>query len=137
MMSAGLAELFLAQLKTVFELKTAAAAAAAAVAVATKSVKSDWHSRLAALTLLQNYGTFNLFLLNVELKRDIERIVTGLLGEEQLEVRSLASGVLAGFIHSNLVDVNDELIVRFVHFCCVYFLCFCKFNFVFCCIRII
>ena len=60
--------------------------------------------------MIQNYGLFNLFLLNDDLKREIKQLVVDSLCEDQLEVRLLAGLALTGFIHSNLIRVDDDLI---------------------------
>jgi hypothetical protein len=62
--------------------------------------------------MIQNYGLFNLFLLNDDLKREIKQLVVDSLCEDQLEVRLLAGLALTGFIHSNLIRVDDDLIQR-------------------------
>jgi hypothetical protein len=69
----------------------------------------SWHSRLASIQMIQNYGLFNLFLLSNDLKNDIKQLVVDSLCEDQLEVRLLAGLALTGFIHSNLIQVDDDL----------------------------
>ena len=81
------------------------------VALSSSSVDS-WHSRLAAIQMLQNFGIFNLFVLNDELRATIRQLIVDSLVDEQLEVRLLVSLTLTGFIHSNLIQVDQQLIVR-------------------------
>ena len=49
-------------------------------------------------------------MLNDDLKREIKQLVVDSLCEDQLEVRLLAGLALTGFIHSNLIRVDDDLI---------------------------
>ena len=71
----------------------------------------SWHSRLAAIQMLQSFGIFNLFLVNDKIKSIIKEIIINSLTDEQLEVRLSACLTLTGFIHSNFFSVDDELIV--------------------------
>ncbi len=72
----------------------------------------SWHSRLASIQMIQNYGIFNLFLLSSDLKEKIKELIVEALCEEQLEVRLLASLTLTGFIHSSLIRVDQDLVSR-------------------------
>jgi hypothetical protein len=76
----------------------------------------SWHSRLAALQMLQNFGIFNLFLVNEEMKAAVKQIVLDSLVDEQLEVRVAASLALTGFIHSNFINADQPLIVKIIKF---------------------
>lgn len=78
---------------------------------------SNWHSRLAALQMIQAYGTFNLFLASEQIKISIKELLTNSLTDEQIEVRSMASVALSGFIHSYFVNVDNELVDRLKKLC--------------------
>ena len=71
----------------------------------------SWHSRLAAIQMLQSFGIFNLFLVNDKMKSIIKEMIISSLVDEQLEVRLSASLTLTGYIHSNFFSVDDELLV--------------------------
>ena len=71
----------------------------------------SWHSRLAAVQMLQSFGIFNLFLVNDKMKSIIKEMIISALVDEQLEVRIQASLTLTGHIHSNFFNVDAELIV--------------------------
>ena len=70
----------------------------------------SWHSRLACLQMLNNYGIFNQFLVSNEKKSFIKAMIINSLVDEQLEVRTAAMLALTGFIHSNFIDVDQDLI---------------------------
>jgi len=63
--------------------------------------------------MLQNFSIFNLFVVTDEVKNEIKQVVVNSLCDEQLEVRLSASIALTGFIHSNFIQVNEDLIVNF------------------------
>ncbi len=71
----------------------------------------NWHSKLAAIQILQNFGVFNLFMINDQIKKEIQEMVHTHIANEQLEIRLACSNILSGFIHSNLIQVDDDLIV--------------------------
>lgn len=71
----------------------------------------SWHSRLAGLQIINNFGIFNQFMLPKEKKTAIKNIVLGSIVDEQLEVRIQATLALTGFIHSNFISVDQDLIV--------------------------
>jgi proteasome activator subunit 4 len=70
----------------------------------------SWHSRLAAIQMVQNFGVFNIFLIKDEIKTRIKEIILNSLTDEQLEVRQSACLTLTGFIHSGFIHVDQELI---------------------------
>jgi hypothetical protein len=70
-----------------------------------------WHSKLAAMQILQNFGVFNLYLISDKIKADIQDIIQTHIADEQLEIRLACSAILTGFIHSYLIEVNQDLIV--------------------------
>ena len=72
----------------------------------------NWRSRLAANQMLKNLAIFNIFLLNQETKDEIKSIVLDLLCDEQLEVRLSAFVSLTSLIHSDLIQVDDVLLVN-------------------------
>lgn len=72
----------------------------------------SWMSRLAGLQMLQNFGIFNSFLVDHESKLRIKNLILDALRDEQLEVRISASLALTGLIHSELIQVDDELIKK-------------------------
>ena len=74
-------------------------------------LSKNWHSRLAAIQMLQNFSIFNLFVVSDQLRNEIKQIVVDSLCDEQLEVRILASITLSGLIHSHFIQVDSELIV--------------------------
>lgn len=63
--------------------------------------------------MLQNFGIFNLFLVNDKMKSSIKEILVSSLTDDQLEIRLAACLTLSGFFHSGLLSVNEELIVLF------------------------
>lgn len=76
----------------------------------------DWRSRLTAVHMIQNIGSYNLFLINDFLRNEIMQMLVDCLCDEQLEVRLCASHTLTGFLHSNLVKVDQDLIVITIKF---------------------
>lgn len=75
----------------------------------------SWHSRLAAIQMLQNYGIFNTFLVNPSQKETIKEVIINGLVDEQLEVRLASSLALTGLIHSYFITVDDTLIVSLLN----------------------
>lgn len=75
----------------------------------------SWHSRLAALQILQNFGIFNIFLVKENIRELVKKIVVNSLIDEQLEVRIAASLALTGFIHSHFITVDNDLIVSYIN----------------------
>jgi proteasome activator subunit 4 len=73
----------------------------------------SWHSRMGAIQMCQSFGIFNLFRVSATIRSRIQKIITDSLCDEQLEVRLSATIALTGFIHSNFIQVNDELLVTF------------------------
>jgi hypothetical protein len=61
--------------------------------------------------MLNNFGIFNQFLVSSEKKSIIKEIIINALIDEQLEVRIAAMLALTGFIHSNFIAVDQDLIV--------------------------
>ena len=88
----------ISQLKKVFEYK-------------------NWHSRLAAIQMLQNFSIFNLFIVSEETRNEIKQIAIDALCDEQLEVRISASITLTGIIHSNFIQVDNDLMNHFKSLC--------------------
>jgi hypothetical protein len=78
---------------------------------------------MAAIQMCQNFGIFNLFQVEESARNRIKKIITDSLCDEQLEVRLAASIALTGFIHSNFVRADQELIVN-INF---YFFLYLKF----------
>jgi hypothetical protein len=76
----------------------------------------SWHSRLSCIQMLNNFGIFNLFFISNEKKSLIKQILLNSLIDEQLEVRIAAMLALTGFIHSNCIQVDQELIVSKIFF---------------------
>jgi hypothetical protein len=72
----------------------------------------NWHSKLAAIHIVQSFGIFNLFYLSNNVKESIREIISKYLIDEQLEVRLACAITISGFIHSSLVQVDEKLIVR-------------------------
>lgn len=70
----------------------------------------SWMSRLAGVQMLQNFGIFNLFLVETNLKSFIKNLILDSLVDEQLEVRVCASLALTALIHSNFIQVDDQLV---------------------------
>jgi hypothetical protein len=66
--------------------------------------------------MLQNFGIFNLFLINNEIKKKLKTIIIDALTDEQLEVRISASLTFTGYIHSKVFEVDSDLIViSYIH----------------------
>ncbi|CAF0770306.1 unnamed protein product [Brachionus calyciflorus] len=72
----------------------------------------SWMSRLAAIQMIQNFGIFNLFLVDENSKLLIKHLILEALIDEQLEVRVSASLALTGLIHSNFIQVDDDLVSK-------------------------
>lgn len=66
--------------------------------------------------MLQNFSIFNLFIVNDEIKNEIKQAVVNSLCDEQLEVRISASITLTGLIHSNFIQVDQDLLVSVFFF---------------------
>ena len=60
--------------------------------------------------MLNNFGIFNQFLVSSDQKTAVKEIILNALTDEQLEVRIAAMLALTGFIHSNFIGVDSELI---------------------------
>jgi hypothetical protein len=71
----------------------------------------SWHSRMAAIQMCQNFGIFNLFQVDEEIKNRIKKIIIDSLCDEQLEVRVSSCITLTGFIHSNFISADSQLLV--------------------------
>ena len=67
---------------------------------------------MAAIQMCQNFGIFNLFQVDESTRNRIKKIIMDSLCDGQLEVRLSACITLTGFIHSNFISPNEELIVR-------------------------
>lgn len=72
----------------------------------------SWMSRLAGVQMLQNFGIFNLFLVENEVKLLIKNLILDSMIDEQLEVRICASLALTALIHSNFIQVDDQLVAK-------------------------
>lgn len=66
------------------------------------------------MQMLQNFGIFNLFLINDEVKKKLKTIIIDALTDEQLEVRISASLTLTGYIHSKVFEADQDLIVIYL-----------------------
>ena len=71
---------------------------------------------MSAIQMCQNFGIFNLFQVDDLIKSRIKTILLDSLCDEQLEVRLSASLTLTGFIHSNFIEADDNLIVHWLIF---------------------
>ncbi len=73
----------------------------------------SWHSRMGAIQMCQSFGIFNLFQVSTTIRSRIQKMIIDALCDDQLEVRLSASIALTGFIHSNFIQANDELLSTF------------------------
>jgi len=71
-----------------------------------------WKTRVAGIHIVQSFAVLNMFVLGEARKRVIREMVIARLADEELRVRQTAAVALTSFIHSGLVSVDDEMIVR-------------------------
>lgn len=84
-----------------------------------------WRARIAALSFLQVVVFNNLFSVieNDSTKTSVVDIVTSALHDHKPEVRQMASQVLSGLFHCNLLPPDQTVLVRLFYICHICHLC--------------
>jgi proteasome activator subunit 4 len=75
-----------------------------------------WRCRRLCLVFIQQLSLNNLFMLHFDtnLKQHISTTVMNLLKDGQVEVRDLAASTLCGLLHCGIVEVNSDLLKKFI-----------------------